>query len=74
MAIADQQNGLAVEVTVETGGRIKTLPFTIQTKPVFDGKSLLWKADFMRLSEHQQGSWPLTVKAVTNRRNNLDAY
>ncbi|MFZ5485150.1 MULTISPECIES: hypothetical protein [Pseudomonadota] len=56
MAIADQQNGLAVEVTVETGGRIKTLPFTIQTKPVFDGKSLLRKACFMRLSEHQQVS------------------
>jgi len=74
VAIADQQNGLAAEVTVETGGRIKTLPFTIQTKPVFDGKSLLRKACFMRLSEHQQVSWPLTVKAVTKQEENLDAH
>ncbi|OKQ86629.1 hypothetical protein CDC26_07845 [Pseudomonas aeruginosa] len=74
MTIAGQQNRLAVELTVRTGGWIKTLPFTIQTKPVFDGKSLLGKACFMRLSEHQQVSWPLTVKAVTNRRKNLDAY
>ena len=68
MAIAGQRNRLAVEVAVRTGGRIKTVPFTIQTKAVFDGKSLLGKAGFMRLSEHQQVSWPLTVKAVTNRR------
>lgn len=74
MSIAGQQNRLAVELTVRTGDRIKTLPFTIQTKPVFDGKSLLGKACFMRLSEHQQVSWPRTVKAVTNRRKNLDAY
>ena len=74
MSIAGQQNRLAVELTVRTGDRIKTLPFTIQTKPVFDGKSLLGKACFMRLSEHQQVSWPLTVKAVMNRRKNLDAY
>jgi hypothetical protein len=59
---------LAVNVAVRTGGRIKTFLFTIETQPVFDGKSLLWKADSMRLSEHQRVSWPLTVKAVTNRR------
>ena len=74
MAIAEQQNALAVRVTVGIGSRIKTLPFTIETKPVFDGKSLLGKACAMRLSRHQQVSWPLTVKAVTNRRKNLDAY
>ncbi len=74
MAIAGQRNRLAVELAVRTGGRIKTLPFTIQTKAVFDGKSLLGKACFMRLSEHQQVSWPLTVKAVMNRTKNLDAY
>ena len=56
MAIAGQQNRLAVELTVRTGGLIKTLPFTIETKPVFDGKCLLWKACFMRLSKHQQVS------------------
>lgn len=56
MTIAGQHNGLTVEVTVETGGRIKTSLFTIETKPVFDGKSLLWKACFMRLSGHQQVS------------------
>ncbi|MCO2376555.1 hypothetical protein FA354_16540 [Pseudomonas aeruginosa] len=74
VTIAGQQNRLAVEVAVRNGGRIKTLPFTIRTKAVFDGKSLLGKACFMRLSEHQQVSWPLTVKAVTNRRKYLDAY
>jgi hypothetical protein len=47
---------LAVEVAVKTGGPIKTLPFTIETQPVFDGKSLIWKAYFMRLSRHQQVS------------------
>ena len=56
MAIAGQRNKLAVNVAVRTGGRIKTLPFTIETKPVFDGKNLLWKADFMRLSGYQQVS------------------
>jgi hypothetical protein len=56
VTIAEQRNGLTVEVTVETGGRIKTSLFTIETKSVFDGKSLLWKACFMRLSEHQQVS------------------
>ncbi|HCF4861675.1 hypothetical protein ACEPVM_03540 [Pseudomonas aeruginosa] len=74
MAIAGQQNKSAVKVAVRAGGRIKTFLFTIETYPVFDGKSLLGKAGFMRLSEHQQVSWPLTVKAVTNRRKNLDAY
>ncbi len=74
MAIAGQQNGLTVELTVRTGGRIKTLSFTIETKPVFDGKTLPWKACFMRLSGHRRVSWPLTVKAVTNRRKNLDAH
>ncbi|RQQ59413.1 hypothetical protein DF021_22360 [Burkholderia stagnalis] len=64
---------MAVELTVGTGGRIKTLPFTIQTKTVFDGKSLLGKACLTRLSRHQQVSWPMTVKAVTNRRKNFDA-
>lgn len=33
MAIVGQRNGLAVEVTVETRGRIKALPLTIQTGP-----------------------------------------
>ncbi|WP_372360701.1 hypothetical protein ACCQ10_11460 [Xanthomonas sp. NCPPB 1325] len=74
MAIASQQNGLAVELAVRTEGRIKTIPFTIRTKPVFDGKGLLGKARFMRLSRHQQVSWPLTVKAVTKQEKNLDAY
>ncbi|GAA0909711.1 hypothetical protein GCM10009552_20730 [Rothia nasimurium] len=37
MAIAGQQNRVAVELAVRTKGRIKTVPFTIQTKPVFDG-------------------------------------
>ncbi|RIZ35631.1 hypothetical protein AXX02_06410 [Pseudomonas aeruginosa] len=74
VTIAGQQNRLAVEVAVRTGGRIKTLPFTIQTKAVFDGKGLLGKACFMRLSRHQQVSWPLTVKAVTKQEKNLDAY
>jgi len=72
--IADQQNRLTVELTVRTEGRIKTLPFTIQTKSVFDGKNLLWKAYFMRLSGHQRVSWPLTVKAVTKQEKILDAY
>ncbi len=53
---------------------MKTLPLTTQTKPVFDGKSLLGKACFMRLSEHQQVSWPLTVKAVTLSRQALDIF
>lgn len=74
MAIAGQQNRLALELAVRTEGRIKTVPFTIQTKPVFDGKGLIGKACFMRLSRHQQVSWPLTVKAVTKRERNLDAY
>ncbi|WP_370450292.1 hypothetical protein [Acidovorax sp. 106] len=34
MTIAGQRNGLTVEVTVETGGRIKTFLFTIETKSV----------------------------------------
>lgn len=41
MTIAEQQNGLAVVVTVGAGGRIKTLPFTIEINPVFDSKSPL---------------------------------
>ena len=49
MTIASQQNGLAVEVTVEAGGRIQPLPFTILT----DGKSLFRQACSMRFSEHQ---------------------
>lgn len=73
MSIAGQQNRLAVELTVRTGDRIKTLPFTIQTKPVFDGKSLLGKACFMRLSGHQRVSWSLTVEAVKKTGENLDA-
>jgi hypothetical protein len=56
VTIAGQQDRLAVELAVRTGGRIKALSFTIQTKAVFDGKSLLGKAGFMRLSEHQQVS------------------
>ena len=72
MAITGQRNKLAVKVAVRTGSRIKTLPFTIQTQTVFDGKSLLGKAGFMRLSGHQQVSRSLTVKpdgkAVRSRR------
>lgn len=45
-AIAGQRSGLTVEVTVRTGVRIKTPLFTIETKSVFDGKSLLCKACF----------------------------
>jgi hypothetical protein len=56
VTIAGQRNGLTVEVTAETGDRIKTSLFTIETKSVFDGKSLLRKACFMRFSEHQQVS------------------
>lgn len=73
MAIAGQHDRLAVALAVRTGGRIKTLPFTIEAKTVFDGKNLLRKAYFMRLSEHQRVSKSLTVKAVTNRSENLDA-
>jgi len=67
VAIAGQRNRLAVEVAVGTGGSIKTLPFTIQTKPGFDGKCLLGKACSTRLSRHQQVSWPLTVKRRRSR-------
>lgn len=74
VAITGQRNRLTAKRTVRTGGRIKTLPFTIETKPVFDGKKLLWNADFMRLSGHQRVSWPLTVKAVTKQEEILDAY
>ena len=63
-----------MERAVRTGGRIKTVPFTIQTEAVFDGKGLLGKACFMRLSRHQQVSWPLTVEAVKKQEKNLDAY
>ncbi|WP_230852057.1 hypothetical protein, partial [Ralstonia solanacearum] len=55
------------------GCSTKTLPFTIQTFTVFDGKSLLGKACFMRLSGHQRVSWSLTVKAVKKTGENLDA-
>ena len=51
--IAGQKNKLAVEPAVRNEDRIKTLPFTIETKLVFDGKSSLRKAYFMRPSEHQ---------------------
>ena len=74
MAIASQQKRLSVELAVSVEGLIKTLPFTIETKSVFDGKTLLWKAYFMRLSGHRRVSWPLTVKAVTKQEENLDAY
>mgnify|MGYP001233291008 CR=1 FL=1 len=67
MAIAGQQKRLSVELAVSVEGLIKTLPFTIETKSVFDGKTLPWKACFMRLSGHRRVSWPLTVKAVANR-------
>jgi hypothetical protein len=56
VALADQRNWLTVKLAVRTGDWIKTLPFTIETKSVFDGKSLLWKAYFMRLSGYQQVS------------------
>ena len=72
MAIAGQQKRLSVELAVSVEGLIKTLPFTIETKSVFDGKTLPWKAYFMRLSGHRRVSWPLTVKAVANRSKNLD--
>jgi hypothetical protein len=74
VAIAGQQNGPATELTVSPEGRIQTFLFTIETEPVFDGKKLLRKACFMRLSEHQRVSGSLTVKAVTNRRNTLNAH
>lgn len=45
---------LAVELTVRTEGRLKDLPFAIETKQAFDGLYLLWKACFMRLSRHKQ--------------------
>jgi hypothetical protein len=54
-------------------GRIKALSFTIETFTVFDGKNLLGKACFTRLSEHQQASRSLTVKAVEKPEENLDA-
>ena len=57
-----------MNVAVRIGGRIKTLPFTIQTPTVFDGKVFSGKLGLCGFSEHQQVSWPLTVKAVTNRR------
>jgi len=71
VTIAGQRNRLTIELTVRTGGPIKTLPFTIKTKSVFDGKKLLWKAYFMRLSGHQRVSKPLTVKAVMKQEKNL---
>lgn len=74
MTIVCQQNGLTIKLTVRTGGRIKTLPFTIETKSVFDGKTPPWKAYFMRLSRHRRVSWPLTVKAVMQQEEYLDAY
>lgn len=74
VAIVGQQNRLAVELAVRTEGRIKAVRFTIQTKTVFDGNGLLGKACFMRLSRHQQVSWPLAVKAVKKQEKNLDAY
>jgi len=49
VAIAGQRNRLAVEVAVGAGGSIATLPLTIQTEPVFDGKCLLRKACSTRL-------------------------
>ena len=44
VALTGQRNRLTAKRTVRTGGRIKALPFTIETKPVFDGKKLLWNA------------------------------
>jgi len=46
--IADQQNGLAVELRVRTEGQIKTLSFTTQTQSVFDGKNLFFKTVLCR--------------------------
>ncbi|HIC7211918.1 hypothetical protein [Burkholderia stabilis] len=68
MAIVGQQNWLAVALAVRTEGRIETLSFTIQTKAVFDGKSLFGKAWFHAVFRASAVSWVLTVKAVTNRR------
>ena len=68
MTIASQQNGLAVDVTVEAGGRIQTLPFTILTKSVFDGKSLFRQACSMRFSEHQ-GEDAREVRDLLNSKN-----
>lgn len=43
MAIADQRARLAVELTADPRGRVKTVLLTIEAKSAFDGKTLLWK-------------------------------
>ncbi|MBK4784345.1 MAG: hypothetical protein FT714_08500 [Pantoea sp. Pent] len=75
VAIASQQNRLAVKLLVRTEGRIKTVPFNIQTKLVFDGKGLPGKACFIRLSRHQQVSWPMkTDRRQKGRRSGARAF
>ncbi|OWS74989.1 hypothetical protein CBW22_15710 [Pantoea sp. VS1] len=75
MAIASQLNRLAVKLAVRTEGRIKTIPFTIQPKPIFNGKGLSGKACFMRLSRHQQISWPMkTDQRQKGRRSGARAF
>lgn len=69
MAIARQQNRLAIELAARTEGRIKTVPFTIQAEPVFDGEGLLGRACFMRLSPASAGLLTLTVEAVARQEN-----
>ncbi|EWS77963.1 hypothetical protein AF72_08385 [Xylella taiwanensis] len=43
-----------VKVMLELKDRMKTLPFTIRTKPVFAGKTPVKKAGVMKIFEHQQ--------------------
>ena len=75
MAIASQLNRLAVKLAVRTEGQIKTVPFTIQTKLVFNGKGLSGKACCMRLSRHQQISWPMkTDRRQKGRRSGARAF
>lgn len=71
MAIVGQRNRLAVNVTVETGGRLKTLPLTIQTEPVFDGKSHLRKARSCGFPGICRSSVSCWQKHVTGRRKIL---
>jgi len=39
MAIAGQQNGSAIDLTVSPGGRIEGFLSTSETEPVFDGET-----------------------------------
>jgi hypothetical protein len=56
MGAASSNTRRTLHATLQERISVKTIPFTIQTKAVFDGKSLLGKAGFTRLSGHQQVS------------------